>query len=323
MVIGSIRQGMGFKRAGVFLVEPDGFHLKLAMGVSPQGKWEKGSVLFPLGSRRGHSDQSDLIFGHKKYLLSNDVGSRYKEGLADQSVIRNMAVVPIYAGQRRPIGNLAVDNLDHYRRISLADVAFLTDYATLLGLAIQSIRNYEQAVRLSNTDPLTGLYNRRFFERALGKEIQRSRRYRHSLGVVMADIDHFKRINDTYGHDVGDEVLKQVASILKEGVRGEDIIGRLGGEEFAILLPETPLLRLPRVVRRAMRKIKEAASTFQDILKDKRPVTLSFGLSSFRRGDPTPQQLLKLSDQSLYWAKEHGRNRSGPVRVFKRSIRPS
>jgi diguanylate cyclase (GGDEF)-like protein len=322
MVITSVCTGMGLRRAGVFLVEQDGQHIRLALGINPGGKWEKSASRFPIRPRRGYNDQSDLIFGYKKYLLSNNVSGRYKEGMEDQTIVYNMAVVPIYAGQRRPIGNLAVDNLNHYRRITLSDVAFLTDYATLLGLAIQSTRHYEQAVRLSNTDPLTGLHNRRFFERAMEREIQRCHRYRRPFGLIMADIDHFKKVNDTYGHDAGDEVLKQVSSLLKACVRGLDTVARLGGEEFVLLLPETPPGRMKVVVKRLLQKVRETTPPVAAMAEAGHSVTFSLGVVSCRAGNPSTRELLNLADHSLYRAKNNGRNRSGPIRYFPPKLKP-
>lgn len=316
----SIRQGMGLKRAGVFLVDPDGLRIRQAMGINLKGEWEKSGWAMDIRPRRGYNDQSDLVFGYKKYLLSNNVMGRYKEGLADQSIIYNMALVPIHVGQRRPIGNLAVDNMNHYRRITAADISFLKDYATLLGLAIQSIRNHEQAVELSVTDPLTGLKNRRFFEQVLEQELRRCRRYKRCCGLILADIDFFKKVNDTYGHDAGDEVLKQIARLLKDHLRDMDVVARIGGEEFAVLLPETPPNSLSAVISRILTQVRGAKTPLPSSKgkAEEARVTLSLGVSNYKGGPATPQQLFRLADQSLYRAKRTGRDRCGPIRVFQR-----
>ncbi len=314
IAIQSIRKGMGFKRSGIFLVEPDGKHLRLALGINPQGKWEKGASRFPIHPRRGFNDQSDLIFGYKKYLLSNNVGGRYKEGLGDGSTIYNMALVPIYAGPGRPIGNLAVDNLNKYRHITKADVSFLFDYSTLLGLVIQSARNYENAVTLSVTDPMTGLGNRRSFEQTLEQEIKRSERYKKSFSLIIGDIDFFKKVNDTYGHDVGDKVIKHMAHILKTNVRNMDTVARIGGEEFAVLLPEIPAKNLTEVIERMLTKVRQSKAPLP--VHPVPMLTMSLGVATYKSGAVTPAQLFKLADKSLYAAKRSGRNCCGPLSIL-------
>ncbi len=310
IAIRSVCKGMGFRRCGVFLVEPDGKHIRLAMGIKPNGKFEKGASRFSIRNRRGYNDQSDLIFGYKKYLLSNNVVDRYKEGLGDGTTIHNMALVPIYAGPGRPIGNLAVDNLNHYRHITKADIAFLSDYSTLLGLVIQSARNYKNAVSLSVTDPMTGLGNRRSFEEKLGQEIKRSQRYGKTFSLLIADIDFFKKVNDTYGHDVGDKVIKHIAQVLKSVVRDIDQVARIGGEEFAILLPEIPSKNLVEVIDRILNKVRQSKAPLP--VEPTPMVTLSLGAATYKSGSVTPSKLFKLADESLYKAKLSGRNGCGP-----------
>jgi diguanylate cyclase (GGDEF)-like protein len=284
------------------------------MGIDPKGKFEKGAKPWPIHSRRGFNDQSDLIFGHKKYLLSNDVQSRYKEGLGDGSIIYNMALVPIYAGTGKPIGTLAVDNLNRYRRITQADVAFLFDYSTLLGLVIQSARNYKNAVSLSVTDPMTGLGNRRSFELRLEQEIKRAQRYKRPFSLLIGDIDFFKKVNDTYGHDVGDKVIRHMAQILKVSIRQMDTVARIGGEEFAILLPEIELKDLTEVIDRVLARVRQSKAPLP--VRTPPPVTMSFGAALYRKGKVVPSQIFKLADKSLYAAKRGGRNACGPLEVI-------
>lgn len=122
-----------------------------------------------------------------------------------------------------------------------------------ISIALMNVHLYTETQRLARTDPLTGLANRRTFERRLEEEIVRVRRYEHPLSLLMADLDHFKAYNDTYGHQVGDAMLQQVAELLQGAVRETDLVARYGGEEFVILLPETP----PDGVRAVAEKIRE------------------------------------------------------------------
>ncbi len=110
------------------------------------------------------------------------------------------------------------------RTITRSDIFTLLNYATQVGLALQSLKAHEQILNLTVTDPLTGLRNRRFFDQALDMEIKRCQRYGRSCCLVMGDLDHFKRINDRYGHAAGDEVLKLVANLLRDSVRSVDIV---------------------------------------------------------------------------------------------------
>ena len=176
-------------------------------------------------------------------------------------------------------------------------------------------RNREIA-RLALTDPLTGLYNRRYLTEKLPLEIKRVQRYNRPLSVILCDIDHFKRVNDTYGHGVGDLVLREFAGWLKGAVRdGVDWPARYGGEEFVLVLPETDLGGSWALAERLRRLVadKLIATPAGDIT-----LTASFGISAFTPGEgknpPAPETLLEEADDYLYQAKKGGRNRvAGPV----------
>jgi diguanylate cyclase (GGDEF)-like protein len=158
---------------------------------------------------------------------------------------------------------------------------------------------------LSITDELTGLFNRRHFIQRLEEEILRSQRQRHPVSLVMADLDHFKRINDTLGHQTGDEALKQFADWLKNGVRRVDTVGRYGGEEFVIVLVDCGPARALKVADKLRR---EVARRSQVPPFDKLGgFTVSMGVTSLIAGDGT-QDLIQRADQALYAAKEKGRN---------------
>ncbi|MCS3449252.1 MULTISPECIES: sensor domain-containing diguanylate cyclase [Bradyrhizobium] len=169
------------------------------------------------------------------------------------------------------------------------------------------VRNARQLEVLATTDPLTGLFNRRHFLTTLDAEWSRFQRYYRSVSVLMVDIDHFKSINDRFGHAVGDEAIKAVAGICIRGKRKSDVVGRVGGEEFAVLLPETTLSRA-RTVAERIRKRAEALT----VGADDRPVslTVSIGVAEALTSMPGIDALMKAADAALYQAKEHGRNRT-------------
>jgi len=160
----------------------------------------------------------------------------------------------------------------------------------------------QRAEALSITDRLTGLNNRLKLDQAFEAESERSRRYKNSLSTVLFDLDHFKSVNDTYGHQIGDDVLVAVANILKENVRATDIPGRWGGEEFIVICPETNL----EGAKIQAEKIRAAieAFTFPSVGKK----TASFGVATMR-DDETTDDMTKRADEALYKAKEGGRNR--------------
>lgn len=156
-------------------------------------------------------------------------------------------------------------------------------------------------------DPLTNLFNRRYMEEALDQEIQRATRNKQSLGIIMIDIDHFKEVNDTYGHEAGDQVLQTLATFLHDNIRAGDIACRYGGEEFLLIFPDAPL----KATRRRADSLREAVNEIE-ITMDKRPrraPTLSFGVAVFPGDGETRQALLRAADAALYRAKNSGRNR--------------
>jgi len=177
-----------------------------------------------------------------------------------------------------------------------------------LELRLRSAR--EEAVKLSLTDALTGVNNRRFLSDALPSEVTRARRFGRPLAVVMCDIDHFKRVNDTYGHPAGDEVLRVFAAMLADKVRVDvDWVARFGGEEFVLVLPETDLDGAMLVAER----LRAATAALEvrheaDVLR----VTSSFGVASVGPSwpeGPVAEQLLTQADLCLYLSKKQGRDR--------------
>ena len=165
---------------------------------------------------------------------------------------------------------------------------------------------HEEIYRLMTMDALTQTHNRRYFNEALEREYNRSLRYRRSLSLILFDIDHFKKINDTYGHVAGDSVLRQLALVVKPRLRGQDCLARVGGEEFAVLLPEVDNPGA-RVAADKVRAIVEAARFLVD--NKEFGCTVSVGLITFDARMTSPQMLYEMADKNLYAAKNGGRNR--------------
>jgi diguanylate cyclase (GGDEF)-like protein len=161
--------------------------------------------------------------------------------------------------------------------------------------------------RAAILDPLTSLYNRRYFVAQAKKEITRSIRYPHPIALFMLDIDHFKDVNDKYGHLVGDEVLIEIANRIRRSLRKVDIPGRYGGEEFVVLLPETDLEEASRAAERLRLSITTQPTNTSRLTV---LVTVSIGVASMFKGESlTVNDLIERADLALYHAKQNGRNR--------------
>jgi diguanylate cyclase (GGDEF)-like protein len=164
------------------------------------------------------------------------------------------------------------------------------------------------------TDHLTGLANRRRFERQLEREVNRTLRLEHPFSLLMIDIDNFKRLNDTFGHDMGDEAIRRIGKVLREGTRGIDLAARIGGEEFAVLLVETELTRGLEVAERLRMAIRDLSIPPVDYL------TASFGVAECPSSAQTSTDILKAADNLLYRAKRTGRDRVvGPASMKSNS----
>ena len=165
---------------------------------------------------------------------------------------------------------------------------------------------HEEIYRLMTMDALTQTHNRRYFNEALEREYNRSLRYRRSLSLILFDIDHFKKINDTYGHVAGDSVLRQLAMVVKPRLRSQDCLARVGGEEFAVLLPEVENAGA-RIAADKVRAIVEAARFLVD--SKEFGCTVSVGVITFDARVTSSQMLYEMADKNLYAAKNGGRNR--------------
>ena len=161
---------------------------------------------------------------------------------------------------------------------------------------------------LSNTDYLTGIYNRRYFFEMLAEELNRSSRYQRKLSLLMLDIDHFKNYNDNHGHQQGDYLLKELAQLLTRSIRQPDFVARYGGEEFVVVAPETDKEQGVKLAE----KIKMAIEEYPFKMKESQPngrITVSIGVVEFPEGGSNADELVGKADVSLYLAKDMGRNK--------------
>ncbi|HEV3193420.1 MAG TPA: GGDEF domain-containing protein [Polyangiaceae bacterium] len=168
------------------------------------------------------------------------------------------------------------------------------------------VQYHEEIYRLMTVDGLTQVYNRRFFNEALEREFNRSKRYQRALSLILFDIDFFKRINDTFGHVAGDNVLRHMALSIRPRLRREDIFARTGGEEFGVLLPEIAV-EGARTIAEKIRRIVETAQVKHE--QQNVRWTISLGVAGLNGDEASPEDLYRAADQRLYEAKQGGRNR--------------
>jgi len=239
------------------------------------------------------------------------VGAWYGAGLF---VLRKIDVL-LRTAERWRSGDLKARTGIPYGKEELSQLArAFDDMARALQRREQAL--HEQAI----TDPLTGLYNRRYFAEHLPRELLRATRGATAVAVILLDVDYFKRVNDTLGHEAGDMVLTEIGSLLRRGVRGSDIACRYGGEEFALVLPQTGLdaaLRRAEAIRSAVRDL--------DLQYSGRPVgriTVSLGVALFPDDADDTDSLIRAADEALYHAKAAGRDRV-VARSSRRSAPPS
>jgi len=218
---------------------------------------------------------------------------------SETSYVRSIACIPMIV-YSDVIGVINVTNKKKGKEFTDEDVEMLKAVADQAAVAVNKAQLWDMAV----TDSLTGLYVRRYFMVKLQEEIHRAERYNKRFSVIMADLDRFKTINDTYGHDAGDRALKAISKFLQKNIRDVDAIARYGGEEFVMLIPDADkeaAFCLAERLRDELAKVE---------LEDLPPVTISLGIATYPSDGTDLEELIKRADAAMYEAKQQGRNRS-------------
>ena len=232
--------------------------------------------------------------------------------LPNQKYPRSVALLPL---QRKiyMMGSLNLGSYKNDRFQKDSSTYFLQHLAAVLATCLHTAIAHEKLKQAGLTDALTGINNRRFFDQRLEEEISRSKRLESSLSCLFIDIDHFKIINDSYGHDVGDMVLRNVAELLRAQLRSIDVVARYGGEEFAILLGQSGRKKAIEIAERIRSII---ADTIFEEGKDQVSITVSVGVATISFENPQHEdiktigrKLLQRADKALYQAKQKGRDR--------------
>jgi diguanylate cyclase (GGDEF)-like protein/putative nucleotidyltransferase with HDIG domain len=296
-----ITQAVGARQASLLFVNNAYFRSQFAVRLAGE------EPVTPIELR-----QHGLIVKH----LDNENGPLYRESIDIEPKFKGVwqeerdtldaaqvdVLLPIKT-KHKLIAILAVSK--KYRRGSYGsdDIDLLMTLASEAAVVIENAQIYDRARQRANTDELTGLFNHRHFHERLDEEIARSARFGKVFSLLFMDVDRFKNYNDAYGHLVGDEVLKQLGRVIDESVRNIDICFRYGGDEFAVLLPETPLKGASQVATR-IRKAVETQTELKGI-----PQTSSIGVASWPTDGVMREEIIRAADAALYYAKQLGTNK--------------
>lgn len=242
------------------------------------------------------------VFTEKKSIITNLGGNdpRFSQ-LSNDNNVSSLICVPLIA-KGECIGIINITNKKNGKLFNKKDLEFVEALANQAAIAVDNAQLYELATK----DGLTKLYIHRHFYFLLESEIKRVQRYHHVLSLLMLDIDNFKSVNDTYGHLVGDMVLKEIAATIQKTIRHVDIPARYGGEEFTVILPETAALNAVIIAERLRKKISEIEVKVDEntIIKP----TVSIGISEYPNAAEGIKELIDFADKALYVSKENGKN---------------
>ncbi len=243
-----------------------------------------------------------LRTGHPHLVESGDSTARCAHAAG---VDCSYLCIPILA-QGETLGILHLQMTSDAPPLEPAELSFKTTFAGQVGLSMANIKLRDALRTQSVRDALTGLYNRRYLEEMLEREVRRAGRAQQSLGILMIDLDHFKTFNDSYGHEAGDAVLRETGASLTKGIRAEDFVCRFGGEEFVVILPTADLESALARAERLRLKMRELTIVHQG--KSMGMITISVGVAAFPQHGTSPKELMAAADTALYEAKHRGRD---------------
>ncbi|MFZ2853366.1 MAG: diguanylate cyclase [Rhodocyclaceae bacterium] len=290
----------------ILLLDADGVHLRHGAGPSLPAEYMRAIDGLAIGPAAGSCGTA--AFTGEQVIVEDVARSPLWTdfaNLAGRFGLRSCWSTPFFSAGRKVLGTFAVYH-QKPRHPDSNDLMVISHGARLASVAVERWQQIEELKRLATIDMLTGLNNRGHFIEGAEAELRRADRFDRDLTVLMLDIDFFKRINDGYGHAAGDEALRVFSRILKRETREIDLLGRLGGEEFAVLLPETSPGDGMQVAERIRAAIEQSSFSFQGSV----PIifTVSLGASFLQAGDRL-DNLLARADEALYRAKHGGRNR--------------
>ena len=262
----------------------------------------------PLHDTKGGFLALTVLEGMPLHLTKESIASYQSDTVIKLLKTDELAVVPLKA-KDKVNGIIIADNFITQKPINKNDMRMLIMLANQAGLAIDNSRLYEKTVVRAHSDSLTELWNHGYFRYLLQEDLEKAKATRGRLSLIMVDIDDFKIYNDTLGHQAGDKILKEVANLLKSHSRKMDSVCRYGGEEFAIIVPESQKNEVYLIAERLRQDIEKHSFLHEEILPKKK-LTVSIGLASFPDNASSAAELIFLSDQALYQAKNQGKNKT-------------
>ena len=296
-LVDELKDLLGAARCSVLILDEDNQELAFhdSSGLT---QWERDNIRFRVGE-----GVAGWVAKHRKPVLIGDVNedARFVKYDDQEDTIHSMICVPLEM-RHRLIGVMSLTTRSSKRVFNEEEVELAVLLAAHISLSLENHRLYE----LSVMDGLTQIYNRRYLDQRLSEELADSRRLNRPLSVALLDLDHFKQLNDSFGHQAGDHVLCEVTDTISRVLREHDVVARYGGEEFALILAGTPRNAGADLGERVRRTIADQKFSFED---QELPVTISLGLATFPEDGDTRHALLKAADRALYRAKETGRNR--------------
>ncbi len=340
-------EGLGFNRAMLFLVNEGNNTLDGRMGLGPHSGEEAGRIWTRIESERMTLEDLIAAYGHYKNGVSEldrivrgiKVPLREDAGVLALTVLEGMSfevtnetargkiaddaflkvlnteyfvTVPLKA-KDKVVGVILADNIFTKKPITKDDIRTLIMFANHAGLAIENSRLYEQTVQQANTDSLTRLWNHGYFQFRLTEELKKAYEAKTPLSLIMFDIDNFKNYNDSHGHQMGDQLLREIARILKTTCSGQGEVARYGGEEFSVILPNVADGKAFEIAEN-LRKAVEAYQFKGQEVQPNKNLTISAGLATYPTDALDKEKLIYLADMALYEAKRTGKNR---VCVYK------
>jgi diguanylate cyclase (GGDEF)-like protein len=278
-------------------------NLKLGQAVTEPGRDGTRDLTATIGEQLFLATLQDLQSGKTIFLSPDEIKARLSGyGAEIDGQFKAATLVPlVHAGNFKAA--LCMMQANQERPLPNNDMMMVADLADRVAVVVSHAELFAQVERQAVTDPMTGLSNRRYFEEQLAREIDRYQRFGHAFSLVIVDLDYLKRINDTLGHNSGDIAIKHIANVLKRNVRDVDTVGRYGGEEFVVLLPETDVQHARMVSERICSAIREKP------IEGVGTITASLGLATYPTDAQDGDKLFKLADEALYRAKQNGRNR--------------
>jgi len=283
----------------LYEMETDRLNIRVVAGLEDEAFQEKvNNSEIKCRSFKPGEGLAGRVFVNAKPIVVNNIKEDDVFVDSDASYVRSIVCIPMVV-YNDVIGVINVTNKRHDKEFTDEDVEMLKAVADQAAVAINKAQLWDMAV----SDSLTGLYVRRYFMVKLQEELLRAERYKNILSIVMADLDRFKNINDTYGHDAGDRVLKAIGKFLQQNIRDVDVIARYGGEEFVIMIPETTKDAAYILAERLRKQFAELK------LENFPQITISLGIATYPFDGTELEDLIKNADAAMYAAKRAGRNK--------------